>query len=432
MSGQALTEEQKEQVLKVILERANESYDKREYVNAIAYFNKYLEFDPNNAEVYNMIGYIYKKIGGKFQNIEMQLKFFEKAYNLNPENPRILRNLTVLYPIINENNKAIECFHKLFKYGAIVDDYIAYSFLKMQMGDFKEGWEYYEYRFQREKILVEYPEFKQPKWEGQKILDKTLLVQFEQGLGDSIQFCRYIEQTKPLVGKIIFRVQDCMYDLLKLNFSDIEVISENIPLETLNFDYHIPLMSLVRVLNGTIDNIPLTQGYLNADTKKAEIYKEKYFDNDNLKIGISWAGRHQGNRRRNVPLEFFYPLTKIKNAKIYAFQKGWDAEELKQVPEGIEIIDLGQTFNDFSDTAAAMANIDLFVTSDNSVFNLAAAMGKDTYLLLNKHSEWRWFYDEKTTPWYGSVKIFKKKDEEECWSILIQKIINNILQNYQK
>lgn len=133
-----------------------------------------------------------------------------------------------------------------------------------------------------------------------------------------------------------------------------------------------------------------------------------------------------GNPYRNVPLKYFYPLAKLENVKLYSFQKSFGSEQLKQLPDNVEIIDLGKTFNNFSDTAAAMANLDLFVTSDNGVFNLAAAMGIKTHLLLNKFSEWRWFFEEEVNPWYSNVKIFKKQNETDCWSILMERIIEEI------
>ena len=117
---------------------------------------------------------------------------------------------------------------------------------------------------------------------------------------------------------------------------------------------------------------------------------------------------------------------KSQNVKIYSFQKNLEAKQLQQLPENVEIVDLGADFKDFSDTAAAIENVDLFVTSDNSVFNLAATMEKNTFLLLNRFSEWRWFFDEEKTLWYDSVKIFKKQNEQESWDLLMQRVINEI------
>lgn len=395
---------------------------------AIFHYKKYVELSPENAKAYNMLGYLHENLS-KYENINLQIEYFEKALEFMPNLKEAFRNLTIVYPRVGRDDEAVECFHKLFKLGATMDDYFNYACLKIKLKDFKEGWKHYEYRFSKETGMTIYPKIDKPKWKGQNISDKNLLVHYEQGYGDSIQFFRYLPQLKSLAKKVIFRTQNELVDLLKENIEDIEVVGMSTKLENIDFDYHVPIMSLMHVLEASVDDIPMTQGYLHADKKKINKYKKKYFDNDCLKIGISWHGAIHGNNRRNIPLEFFYPLTKLKNVKVYSFQKGTGSEELEKLPEGVEIINLGETFNDFSDTAAAMENLDLFVTSDNAVFNLAAAMSKKTFLLLGKDSEWRWFFDDETTPWYDNVKIFKKKDENDSWSLIIKRVvkaINNI------
>ncbi|MDD3419901.1 MAG: tetratricopeptide repeat-containing glycosyltransferase family protein [Candidatus Gastranaerophilales bacterium] len=394
---------------------------------AIEYYEQYINFNGSNGLVYNMLGHLYEKIG-KYQNIEKQVAMFEKCTELMPDFKCGIKNLALVYPRIGKNEQAIACYHKLFKLGPTMDDRFDYACLKIKMGDFEQGWKYYEYRFQKENGPTHYPQIKKPKWQGEKIPTKTLLVQYEQGFGDSIQFFRYLPQIKPLVSKIIFRVQNDLVDLFKINSSDIEIVGMDTPLEAIKFDYHTPLMSLPHILKIKKDDIPSTQGYIKADANKAQEYKKKVFNHDSLKIGISFQGSKDGNERRNIPLETFYPLTQLSGVKVYSFQKGFGSEQLQNLPADVQMIDLGTGFRDFSDTAAALSNLDLFVTSDNGVFNLAASMGVKTFLLLNQDSEWRWFFDEEKTPWYDSVKIFKKQNEEDDWSLLMQKVVDEIRQ----
>lgn len=425
-----IIEEVNQKIAIVLKKLGEEAFKEGNFIYAIVYYEESLKITPKDANVCNTIGYLYKLIGNKYQHLDEQIKYFEKAIELDPKCIQTIRNLAVTYPLVGRGEDAVKYFQKLLELEPVVDDYVAYSHLQIQLGNFAEGFKYYEYRFLRKGNPLEYPVFDKPRWEGQKISDKTLLVHYEQGFGDSIQFFRYLEQVKPLVKKIIFRVQDELVDLLRNNIDGIEIVGLSTPLCELSFDYQIPLLSILHATNATIDNIPHTQGYIQADKSKIERYKKDFFNNDCLKIGISYNGAQFGNARRNVPLEYFYPLTKLKNIRLYSFQKGFGAEQLKNVSSDIEIIDLGATFKDFSDTAAAMANVDLFITSDNSVFNLAGAMGKKTFVLLNKHSEWRWFYDEEITPWYDSVKIFKKQNEEDDWDTLMEKIIQTIQTDY--
>lgn len=417
----------KENRLKILSQFGYEQFKNRNYVEAIIYYNRYIEMDQTNPVVYNMLGYLYQKLN-KYETLDDQIKFFEKSVQLKPDYIQAIRNLALAYPLRGQFQEGINCFHKLFKLGAVTDDYMAYACLKIKLKDFDEGWKYYEYRFLKEYSPTEYPEIDKPKWEGQKIQDKTLLVQCEQGFGDSIQFFRYLNEIKPLVKKIIFRVQNELVELLKPNVNnvDIEIIGTSKPLKEIDFDYHIALMSLLNATKARFEDIPAALGYLKANENKIKEFKKKYFDTDCLKIGIAWNGTKFGNRSRDIPLQCFYPLTELKGVKIYSFQKGYGAEQLETLPLGIEIVDLGKTFGNFSDTAAAMSNLDLFITSDNALFNLAGAMGIKTFVMLNKHSEWRWFFDDETTPWYEKAKIFKKQNESDDWDLLMQKIIENL------
>lgn len=399
------------------------------FFSAIENYEKYLKRDPENSLILNRIGYLYGKLNESIY-IDDQIEYFLRALRINPDETLTIRNLALAYQKAGKSEESVIYFQKLFKLGALPDDYFAYSCLKIQMGDFNEGWKYYEYRFQKEIGRPPYPRINKPLWEGQTLPNGTLLVQFEQGYGDSIQFFRYIKETKNKVGKLTFRVQDELVDLLKLKEEGIKIIGESTPVEKIDFDYHIPLMSLPRVLQASKENIPNSKRYLNADIDRIENYKNQFFNDDSIKVGISYNGAIGGNKRRNIPLKTFYPLSKLKNIRLYSFQKDLPAEYLNNLPKDIEIINLGETFNNFSDTAAAMANLDLFITCDNSLLNLAGAMGIKTYLLLNKFSEWRWFFDERRTPWYDSVKIFKKQYEHQSWDALMEEVIESIQKGF--
>lgn len=399
---------------------------KKDAANAIKYYRKYLEKDPKDSYIYNQLGHSYDVLD-PFENLDLQIECFEKASALRPDVKGPIKNLAIVYPRLDKYDETLECYRKILKMGPSMDDLFDYACMLIKLGNFEEGWKYYEHRFAKENGPTPYPKIKRPKWKGQKINGQTLLVHWEQGLGDTIFFARYLSQLREVTNKIIFRVQDSMIDMLKLNYPDIEFIGDSTPVENIKFDYHVPLMSLPHILKARMDNIPFTEGYLKADKQKSEFYKKEYFNNDCLKIGISWQGATVGNQLRNVPFEKFYPLAKLKNVKVYSFQKGINTDIFKQLPEGVEIIDLGSTFRNFNDTAAAMDNIDIFISSDNCVPNLAGAMGKETVLLMHKNSEWRWFLDEKTTPWYKSFKLLKKKNEKDDWALLIDEAIKNYL-----
>lgn len=414
-----------------IKKSAEDFYKNEDFEQALECFKKCCELNPNDAMMFNMVGHLYKKLGA-YEYIDEQIHWYKKALEIKPNYSAVLRNLAFALCRSARHEEAFECFKSLFDTkDAIPDDYFFYGCTKLTLGDFEEGWKHYEQRFSKQFGQPPFPKIEKPQWQGEEIVDKTLLVHYEQGFGDTIQFCRYLEQLKPIVGKIIFVVQDEMFDLVSLNLADIQVVNASAGLENIEFDYYLPLLSLPFVLKAQIDDIPFSQGYLKANREKIQKYKKEYFDNDCFKIGISWHGATLGNKRRNVPLRYFQALGALENVKLYSFQKGTAANALKKLPQNLEIIDLGSTFKDFSDTAAAMENIDLFITSDNAVFNLAGAMGKKTFVLLSKDAEWRWFLDEEKTPWYQSVTIFRKQNELEDWSVQMEKVLNEFKNQFQ-
>lgn len=398
---------------------------------AISLYEKALELTPDDnimkSDFHNKLGHYYESLSA-YGTVETQIKYFEEAIKLNPKNQSAHRNLTIVGPRAKMYDRTLEAFKKVFELGPKFDDLFDYACFSIKMKNFEEGWKYYEYRFQKETGPTQYPEIKKPRWKGQNnISGKTLLVQYEQGYGDSIMFCRYLEQVKKFTKKIIFKVQDNLYDLMKENLKGIDIVKHSTPLEKIHFNYHVPLLSLMQILKTNVDNIPMKQGYIKANEEKSKELKNKFFNNDKLKIGISWHGAAMGNKRRDIPLEAFYALAKVPNIEIYSLQKHAGTEELKDLPENIKIIDLDKEINTFSDTAAAMANLDIFITSDNGVFNLAGAMGVKTYLLLNNDAEWRWFLEDKVNPWYDSVEIFKKKSDLDSWESLIERVISEKL-----
>lgn len=402
------------------------AFDLNNYEKAIEYYEKYIKKVPDNAEAYNKIATFYKKID-KFSTFDKQVEYFTKAIELKPDFIGAIRNLAVAYYINQQEEKSLQYFDKLFELnGAVEDDYFVYACMKIKLGDFEDGWKFYEKRFDKLLGKTYYPKMYQPRWEGQNIGDKTLLVHFEQGLGDSIQFFRYIKLLTPYAKKMIFRVQDSLVDLFKLNADGFEVVGHATPLCDIEFDYHIPLLSIIHVLGLTKDEIPSPEGYIVADKIKTKKFKDDYFNNDKFKIAIMWHGMKGGNETRDALLKHFYPIAKLKNVQVYSFQKYFGAEELEKLPDDVNIIDRGKNFNDFSDTAAAMANMDLCITTDNGAFHVAAAMGVKTFLLLNYRAEWRWFYDDDKTPWYSSVRIFKKKTMDETWEDLVERVISEL------
>ena len=439
--------------------------EKNEFNLAIECYNKSLKFDFNQnfIDVYNNLGVCYHNT----KQYEFSIEFYKKAIELKHDSVESYCNMGVAYSYLNKDEEAESCYKKAIglnkeyadayynlaildtKHNRINDSLENYeksvkldpnpdrifnlSMNYLLSGNYKKGLKLYEIRTELEKYkLLNIPTFSNPKWDGRPFKGKTLYIYSEQGLGDSIQFSRYIFQVKHLGGEILFKPQAGLERLFRQSHIPAEIIDNNVKNEDIKFDIHCSIVSLPYLLNSKIDNIPLAKKYLYSDPETFALYKEKYFNNDFLKIGIKWQGNVVGNGNRAASLENFYKLAKLKNIKLYSLQKDFGIEQLKDKPENIDIINLGETFRDFADTAAAVQNLDLIITIDTSVAHLAGAMNKPTWILIPYCPEWRWLLDREDTPWYKSARLFRQKEEgnwDEVLDRVYKELINTKLYN---
>jgi ADP-heptose:LPS heptosyltransferase len=224
-------------------------------------------------------------------------------------------------------------------------------------------------------------------------------------------------------ANVIFKAPNNLIDLFRQSNLKAEIIEENFPDEKIIYDTYISLLSIPRILKTNLDNIPFSSGYLKINKEKVEDYRQKHLNNKNFKIGIKWKGTLKGNQNRQIPLKYFYDLAKLPNTEVYSFQKGAGIEQLQEVPPDIQITDLGSTFNNFADTAAAMENMDLIICNDTSIVHLAGALGKTVWILLPQTPEWRWLLNREDSPWYDSVRLFRQKKAGD-WQEVMQRVID--------
>jgi ADP-heptose:LPS heptosyltransferase len=251
-----------------------------------------------------------------------------------------------------------------------------------------------------------------PFWQGEKdIANKTLLLYFELGHGDTIMFSRYINKVQTMFKHIVLVLQKELKTLFQTSFPNIEIYSEEeffINYSNINYDYVMPLMVLQTELKLSPINYPVGK-YLTVDKNKIEEFK-KYFDSNKINIGVFWESQ-QTKIYRESDIETFMPLTYIDNVKLYSLHINKTDIELNYIDDNIEIINLGKHFKDFSDTAAAIENCDLVISTDCSVMNLAGALGKKTFALFSENAEWRWYkLDGEDVDWYKTVKPFQAKE----------------------
>ena len=396
---------------------------------AIEYFEKFIELDNTNALAYNSIGHLYADINEP-DALEKQLYYFKKAYELAPNDPNFVKSLLTVYEKLHDTEKVKEFYPKLMELAHTPRHALNYGLYEFSWGNIQKGCKFFQERFELEKYPVGYPKdilTISNKWNYKDdISDKTLLIHYEEGFGDSIMYGRFLPLIKQYAKEVVLVLQDKLINLFKNSSitSDGIKIFDNIQ-EALQYvgnkQYlHMPMMDLPYPLGVDSCFIPYDKKYLN-NSKIVELGTKSY------KIGIAYSGDISANYGgRDIELKEFYSLAKINGVQLYSFQVGEAAKALNDVPSDINIIDLGKSFDDFLDTANALASMDLFVTTDNVLLNLAGALGVKTFGIFNKYPNYRWFdLSGNDVVWYKSVKPFQCVTEND-WSEVMKRVITNV------
>lgn len=398
---------------------------------AIEYYEKALEFKKDSYALYNMLGHLYSTV---YQDKlkDKQIGYLTKAYELAPDNRVVVKNLAYVYGKFHEEEKADEFYAKLMYLNPTHSDLHSYGAYLVRHKRFIEGFKFLQHRFQKEDLgNIGFPEAfkdKSKRWNSRtKLEDKHVLVHFEQGFGDSIMFIRFANLIKSRCKKLSVAVQPSLLDLFKDSNLGIDLYTEQ---EAKELDYNcvIPMMDLPILCKTTPETIPYAEGYLNVPERKIRAYRKEHIkDSSKFKIGIAYEGTLSSKETdRDIPLKYLYPIMQLPNVEVYSFQVDDLTNQMDEVPEEYGLIRLGKTFKNWEDTACAMKCMDLMITTDNGVMNLAGALGIKTFGLFNTITEWRWFKtDGEDIAWYKSIKPFKCPTSR-AWDIPVAEIIKEI------
>jgi tetratricopeptide (TPR) repeat protein len=288
------------------------------------------------------------------------------------------------------------------------------ALVQLRLGDWEQGWARYEARWHFREVHRTPRIFKQPRWRGEQLCGKRILLHAEQGLGDTIQFCRYAALVAARGGAPILQVQPAAGRLMgslgvaRAGLAEIAVLGSEPP----HFDCECPLLSLPAVFGTNVDSVPWTGAYLSADS---ELAAEKRAQHPGvgqlLRIGLAWAGnpKYKADRARSMRLETLLPLLRAAGVAWISLQKGEAAGQLADLPADVPIFDGSSGDSDLAETAALMAGLDLVITTDTCVAHLAGAMAKPVWILLPHLADWRWMQQRETTPWYPTARLFRQK-----------------------
>lgn len=290
-------------------------------------------------------------------------------------------------------------------------------------GDYATGWAEYEWRWQAKggPIFREKRTFAQPLWLGKEpIAGRTILLYGEQGLGDSLQFCRYVERVAQQGARVILEVPRPLVPVCAHLPGVSQVIAYGTPLP--EFDVQCPLMSLPLVFTTTLDNIPSPAGYLRSDPAKVAAWRDRLGVKVKPRIGLTWSGNQTAgtNRKRHFALAGLAPHLSA-HFDYYCLQTDVVDADQETLSNTAGIFQFRNALQDFSDTAALCECMDLVISVDTSVAHLSCALGKSTWVLLAYAADWRWLTDREDSPWYRAARLFRQSSPGD-WNGVFERV----------
>jgi tetratricopeptide (TPR) repeat protein len=369
-------------------DRGNAFQALKRFGDALKSYEEALKLNPDYAEAYNNLGKTLQELG----RFEDALKSYEEALKLNPDYTEATWNKSLLLILI---------------------------------GDYLEGWTLYESRLEKEDTKKDYPSYPQVAWRGQEnIQGKKILISSEQGLGDTIQFVRYLEKIHQVGAEIVLQVPKTLSNITSTIRAPITVIDNKSKLP--EFDAYCPLLSLPHVFKTTVETIPASVPYLSADQQKVSEWDQELGVKTITRIGLAWsgAGGHKNDHNRSIPLELLTNLIDLP-VEWHSLQKEYRAED-KKVLESITALKQHQDhLEDFTDTAALIECMDLVISVDTSVAHLAGALGKPIWILLPFVPDYRWMLEREDCPWYPTAKLLRQ-DETRDWRKVINRVVSSL------
>jgi tetratricopeptide (TPR) repeat protein len=373
---------------------------------AIGAYNKAIAIKPDYADAYNNMGIAFKDQG----KLEEAIEVYNKALSLKPDYAEAYNNMGNALNDQSKQEEAIEAYNKaLLLKPDYADAYYNMSFAYNLQGEFQKGLELFEWRLKKKDFVVRPPR-EELSWDGSKAIEgKQFVIYDEQGLGDIIQFCRYLPLLEQKGAKVTFKVKQKLHTLLYTLDCNV-VLTESFPNEK-KINFEAPLMSLPYLFKTNLETIPEMASYLSADHLKVVSWGKR-LSKDKFKIGICWQGsKNKIDVGRSFPLSLFEGISGLPNVELISLHKGEGEEQIKEIK--FDLTNLGDDFDAgddaFIDTAAVMANCDLIITSDTAIAHLSGALGCQTWVALKHSPDWRWMLDRNDSPWYPTMTLYRQK-----------------------
>lgn len=356
---------------KVLSNRGIALMELNRFEDAAESFRSALDIDPNAVEVLNNLANVYQQTG----SAELSVSIYDRGLKLAPAHPNLNFNSALAH---------------------------------LTLGNFTQGWQRYEWRWRNPLFRSKRRDFKQPLWLGNEPLNgRTILLHAEQGLGDTLQFVRYVPLVAERGAKVLLEIPRPLKPLLSAMPGVSAVMDESD--EKPPFDLQCPLMSLPLAFGTEIGTIPARTPYLEAPRNKIAEWQAR-ISGDGLRVGLVWSGglHHRHDHNRSIAFASLEPVLTVRGVRFFSLQR--DVRDADRGPlfDCAEVRHLGDDFPDFADTAAAVSLLDLVITVDTAVAHLAGALAKPTWLLTPFWPDFRWLLTRTDSPWYPAMTLFRQ------------------------
>jgi len=357
----------------------------------------------------------------RLDRIEEALADYDRALALAPNGVETWNNRGVALAALNRHGEALAAYDRAL---AMNPQHLTARFnrglSRLITGDFTGGWEDHEARWGGSDTQAPRREFVQPQWKGGSLEGARLLLHAEQGLGDMIQFARYVPLARERGAAIVIEAQLPLVALLRESFPDATVVARGDPLPP--FDLHCPMLSLPLAFRTTLGTIPAQVPYLKANDERLAHWRDRLGPASRPRVGLSWSGSATlaNDRHRSIPLEALAPLL-VLDCDFVSLQKDVRASDAAALAAHPNLRHFGDELVDLRDTAALACLVDLVVSVDTAAAHVAGALGRKTWILLPFAPDWRWLLDRGDTPWYPTAKLFRQAARGD-WTAVIDRV----------
>ena len=389
-------------------------HDLGRYEEAVDRYGHALDRAPEWGEIHNNLGNSLMMIGRFAQAADS----FSKATELLPASPvPLTARATALQALGKVSEAESDCRKASALDPAFAAAHWNLALNLLLQGRYNEGWREYEWRWQKPDFTSPRRHTDIPLWDGSPLDGRTILLHAEQGFGDAIQFVRYAPLVVQRGGTVVI---ECHPQLVQL-FQSVEGVHAVIPFGGVlpPFSCQSPLLSLPRIFGTTLQSVPSKCPYLSSPLQYRQKWSALISSNSAaMRVGLVWAGKSYPDPLRSCRFEEFAVLATADNIEFYSLQLGTG---LEQAGSGISLIDLTARIDDFADTAALIAQLDLVISIDTAVAHLAGALDKPVWLLLPFAPDWRWLLERNDSLWYPTMHIFRQKEPGD-WGEVIKQI----------